>query len=381
MATTEAAGGVLRIDPAEPGLNLHAGDQAPIAIHPLWLRERCRDPASIDARTEQRLYNPADLDPDLSIAGISALPGNRFAVAFSDGHATVFSADAIIEELEHTGDDGVPRPLPWTSRLNDEPVFQWAKTPPPSLLLDMLERFLTLGFIILKGVPGEDAAVLKVARAFGFPRETNFGVLFDVRSTQDAQDLAYTSLALAPHTDNPYRAPVPGIQLLHCLTNRTEGGLSTLVDGLAVAEALRAEHPEAFAVLSRIPVRFRYIDTGVELVATEPLIACDADGRFTAIHFSPRLDFVPLLPRAELSAFYRARRVLDGMLRSDCFALRFKLDDGDLMMFDNRRLLHGRTDFDPAEGPRHLQGCYIDIDGPRSLYRVLHRRLRDGAGR
>ena len=43
-------------------------------------------------------------------------------------------------------------------------------------------------------------------------------------------------------------------------------------------------------------------------------------------------------------------------------------------MFDNCRLLHGRTGFDPSEGLRHLQGCYIDIDGPRSLWRVLRRR-------
>jgi gamma-butyrobetaine dioxygenase len=42
-------------------------------------------------------------------------------------------------------------------------------------------------------------------------------------------------------------------------------------------------------------------------------------------------------------------------------------------MFDNRRLLHGRTAFDTNEGERHLQGCYIDSDGPRSLYRVLNR--------
>ena len=45
-----------------------------------------------------------------------------------------------------------------------------------------------------------------------------------------------------------------------------------------------------------------------------------------------------------------------------------------LVMFDNCRLLHGRTAFDPADGLRHLQGCYIDIDGPRSLWRVLRRR-------
>jgi gamma-butyrobetaine dioxygenase len=45
------------------------------------------------------------------------------------------------------------------------------------------------------------------------------------------------------------------------------------------------------------------------------------------------------------------------------------------MMFDNNRVLHGRTSFDPNEGHRQLQGCYLDRDSPRSLYRVLNRRF------
>jgi gamma-butyrobetaine dioxygenase len=92
------------------------------------------------------------------------------------------------------------------------------------------------------------------------------------------------------------------------------------------------------------------------------------------VQFSPRLDFVPLQPPAELETYYRARRAFDHLLRSPEFEFRFLLNPGDLVMMDNRRLLHGRTAFDPAEGLRHLQGCYIDIDGPRSLYRLLRRR-------
>jgi gamma-butyrobetaine dioxygenase len=46
------------------------------------------------------------------------------------------------------------------------------------------------------------------------------------------------------------------------------------------------------------------------------------------------------------------------------------------MMFDNSRILHGRTAFNAAEGRRHLQGCYIDVDEPRSRYRALSRRLQ-----
>jgi gamma-butyrobetaine dioxygenase len=73
--------------------------------------------------------------------------------------------------------------------------------------------------------------------------------------------------------------------------------------------------------------------------------------------------------------YFRARKAFDHLLRSPQFEVRFLLEPGDLMMMDNRRLLHGRTAFDPREGLRHLQGCYIDLDGPRSLYRVLRRRL------
>ena len=157
--------------------------------------------------------------------------------------------------------------------------------------------------------------------------------------------------------------------------NETSGGLSTLVDGFAAAEALRARDPEAFQLLTRTPVRFRFRDARTELVASAPLIELDAAGGLLAIHFSPRLDFVPLGPPESLDRYYRARRAFDHLLRSPEFEIRFLLESGDLLMMDNRRLLHGRTGFDTAEGLRHLQGCYIDIDGPRSLYRVLRRRL------
>jgi gamma-butyrobetaine dioxygenase len=195
-----------------------------------------------------------------------------------------------------------------------------------------------------------------------------------VRSTPDASDLAYTSIPLDPHTDNPYRTPVPGIQLLHCLVNQTRGGLSTLVDGFAVAQALRASDPQAFAILSSTPVRFRYVDLDTELTASAPPIELDVCGELRTIHFSPRLDYVPLFPPERLNAYYRARRAFDQRLRAPDYEIRFLLGDGELVMFDNCRLLHGRTGFDPADGLRHLQGCYIDIDGPRSRYRVLRRR-------
>jgi gamma-butyrobetaine dioxygenase len=165
------------------------------------------------------------------------------------------------------------------------------------------------------------------------------------------------------------------VQLLHCLVNETSGGLSTLVDGFAAAETLRVQDPDAFGILARTPVRFRFRDTDTELVRSAPLIELDGALNTEAVNFSPRLDYVPLLRPQELAAYFRARKAFDHLLRSPQFEIRFLLESGDLMMMDNRRLLHGRTAFDPREGLRHLQGCYIDLDGPRSQYRVLRRRL------
>jgi gamma-butyrobetaine dioxygenase len=356
-------------------LVLERADGAQHCIHPLWLRERCKDPASIDPKTQQRLQDPSDFDLDVTLVSVSQpLPGT-YRVKFSDGHEASFSAEEILAEAALTPNShDCPAPRLWDGTLADLPRARWRADPGEAELSSWLEAFLTLGFVIFEGVPAEPGMVLKLGAVFGFTRETNFGALFNVRSTPSANDLAYTSLALDPHTDNPYRAPVPGIQLLHCLVNETSGGLSTLVDGFAVAQALRERHPQAFATLASTPVRFKYIDVDTELTASAPLIELDLGGDLKAIHFSPRLDFVPLFARERLEAYYRARQLFDHRLRAPDFEIRFLLKAGDLVMLDNCRLLHGRTAFDPSEGLRHLQGCYIDGDGPRSLYRVLRRR-------
>jgi gamma-butyrobetaine dioxygenase len=359
-------------------LTIDLGDGRSFPVHPLWLRERCPDPRTIDLLTGQRLGDPSDLDLGLALTAVSEPEPGRIRVSFSDGHEADFVArDILTEAALAPGEHDIPAPRLWDGTLTSFPRADWNAQPSDADLAGWVMAFLEYGFVIFAGVPPVARTVLRVAATFGFTRETNFGPLFEVRSVPAASDLAYTSLPLDPHTDNPYRWPVPGVQLLHCLVNETSGGLSTLVDGFAAAVALRERDPAAFQLLTRIPVRFRYRDATTDLVASAPPIELDAAGNLLAVHFSPRLDFVPLGPPQALDDYYRARRAFDHLLRSPEFEIRFLLGSGELLMMDNRRLLHGRTGFDPAEGLRHLQGCYIDIDGPRSLYRVLRRRLSD----
>jgi len=51
------------------------------------------------------------------------------------------------------------------------------------------------------------------------------------------------------------------------------------------------------------------------------------------------------------------------------FELRLK--EGEVVIFQNRRILHGRRNFDAASGDRWLKGAYVDGDVYRSKLRVL----------
>ena len=61
-------------------------------IHPLWLRERCTDPASMDATTGQRLQNPSDLEARPVIESIRQSADGAFHIRFADGASGSFTA-------------------------------------------------------------------------------------------------------------------------------------------------------------------------------------------------------------------------------------------------------------------------------------------------
>lgn len=346
-----------------------------LELSPLWLRERCQDGAHLDARTRQRLYNPHAFPPDLELRD-AQVSGDSLRLSFSDGYQGTYDTGPL--KLDFDEWDGCPAPVPWRPSTLGEVRFDWeAFDAGGGEFVRCLEAFLTYGFVIVGNTPTDPLAILDIAGRFGKVRDTNFGKYFEVYARLDpeeANDLAYTSLGLDPHTDNPYRDPVPGIQLLHCLANETSGGLSTLADSLAVTDELRRRDPGAFELLATVPVRYHFWDRDAELIERLPMVCRDWRGRVTGIHYSPKLDHLPLLPPADVRRFHEARRLLADLFSGDEFEFRFMLQPGEFVMFDNNRVVHGRTGFDRAQGRRHLQGCYIDRDHPRSLYRVLRRQ-------
>ena len=345
-------------------------------IHPFWLRERVSGEEFIDKSNHQRLFDPNSLDPEIRIEK-AQIKEDTLELNFNDGVNSKLNIETIIHEF-YKEDDLVSsiKKVKWDSNLKNIKNFNYKdgffET---KEMYDLLTSFYENGFVIVKNVPTENNFLVKFANSIGSVRRTNFGEHFNVKSKPNPNDLAYTSLALAPHTDNPYRKPVPCIQILHCITNEVSGGFSTLVDGYTVTEDLKNENIDYYNILTTTKVKFKFIDKDVVLEDWSELIKLDENKNFRQVRFSPRLDFVPVMKKNELDLFYKARKRLSDLYNSDKYRIEFKLEVGDLLMMDNYRLLHGRTKYDANEGNRFLQGCYIDYDSSEGKLRHLKRKL------
>lgn len=348
-----------------------AGKGQSIELHAVWLRERTTEDGTVDAGSMQRLYDPAELDSTLHAAEIVGAD-DESTITWTDGHRQTVSHIALARELGWEEDAlALPPAVGWAIEPTPFPRHQWPDEGDGEAVTAALDAFWTHGFVVFSGTPTEPGSLEHIAGRFGPVRETNFGLLFDVFTKPNPVDLAYTPIELKAHTDNPYRRPVPSIQFLHCLVNDATGGESTLVDGQAAFDDYQAIDPEGHEALTNTMVTYRYHYGDERLEDRSPILETDRNGQFTGIRNSDRLDFVDAVDPDALDVFYRARYGLRTLLNDPARRATFLLAAGDVMMMNNRRLLHGRNSFQITTGLRHLQGCYIELDGPAMLRKRL----------
>ena len=277
-------------------------------IHPFWLRERVNGDKFVDNKTKQRLFDPTQIEEDIEIEKIN-LSSTFLEVTFSDGAFAKLSIDNLLNEFSNNNFVKFIEKVEWDSSLNNNNNFEFNENFfEKEEMYNALISFYKYGFVLFKKVPTKNNFLINFANSIGSVRRTNFGEFFNVKSKPSPNDLAYTSLALAPHTDNPYRNPVPCIQMLHCIENDVQGGLSTLVDGFTVTEKLKKDFPNYYKILSEIKIRFQFIDQNIILEDWAEMIKLDENGKFKQVRFSPRLDFVPLMDKDKLELYYAARK-------------------------------------------------------------------------
>ena len=355
-------------------------------FHAMWLRDNAQDATTRSPANGQRLTTLLDIPSATRIAEANLADG-RLCLRFEpEGSTIAFDADWL---LAHAYDKPPPPAPGWTgaeivrwdadavSRL---PIYTYdAVRHDEDARLQWLASLRRYGFVRLAQAPTTADTVFEVAALFGYVRETNYGRGFDVRARIEPNNLADTNLQLQAHTDNPYRDPVPGLQILTCLKNSVDGGESIVVDGFKVAERLQAESPSSFAMLARYCARFEYAGTrGVLLRSKRPLIELGPDGELIGIRFNNRsaAAFTDI-PYDGMAAFYAAYRLMAELVEAPALRFEFKLTPGDLFIVDNQRVLHARRAFD-GPGERWLHGCYVDKDGLLSTLAGLEDREMGG---
>jgi gamma-butyrobetaine dioxygenase len=375
-------GSVKRVSATPDALSVEWSDGTLHEFAGIWLRDNV--PEHRDPHSGQRLVDVADLPAEPRIRSAAARDGGVQVEWVGEARASCFDIEWLAAQA-----DGVRVRRPelsvrrWpdgsTLRSSD---FGWAELAhardDQALRLAWLTRLLQDGVAFLSKTPADEAALLEAVKLVGQVAETNYGLVFDVRSVAQPENLAYSELGLGLHTDNPYREPVPGFQALHALVVSPDGGESLFADGFALAEHVRATHPGDFALLSRTAVPFHYRSSNAELYAERPLIQISCRGDIAAVHYNSR-SVAPLDPSSPATAdYYAAYRRFAALLREPRFQLRCKLAAGELVVFDNQRILHGRTAFSSARHARHLRGCYLTRDSVYGQAAMLRRALDQG---
>ncbi|OAA72383.1 Taurine catabolism dioxygenase TauD/TfdA [Cordyceps fumosorosea ARSEF 2679] len=324
---------------------------ASVTLDAAALRDGCQCVVCKDPSSGQKSFASVEIPADISVAGVHET-ADGLAVRFRNdiprfaAHETTVPWEALEVALgarRATDTEEIPPVFRavraragitlWDSasitqqaRAVDYAAFMAGGDALWAVVLDLVR----LGLVRLTGVPREEGSVTRIATRIANIRETFYGRTFDVRAKPNAENVAYTAGRLGLHQDLLYLDPPPRIQILHCLDNSCAGGASLFSDG-----------ERAAAMPSAAP-------------------CC---GATKAAAWTP-------------SSGRRRARAFEALINGPAAVHEVKMRPGECVLFDNLRVMHGRTAFDAAGGgSRWLRGAYIAQEDFVSVATQIPRRL------
>jgi len=335
----------------------------------LWLRDNC--PTAHDKDSRHRMFNILNVSENIKAKDFKINDDGKLVIKWNEGDHTSYYDPKWLRENCYTLKSKQKYTSPyklWNNSLQSDlssiSVEHNEIISTDQGLIKWLEILHYKGIAIVKNTPIEKESAFPALNRISHTRETFFKTPFEVINVPKPNNSAYSAHALRNHMDLPWFETPPGYQFLHCLINSAEGGDSSAVDGFAVADYLRKNEKEIFETLVNVPLKFRDRDYTQESIRDfhAPAISLTKDNDFNDIRFSvATMDTLDCHPGI-MDKVYKAHHRFGNLLHDDRFQIKFRLNPGDIFSFNNRRVLHGRTAFDPNSGHRHLQGYYIDRD-------------------
>ncbi|KAJ3774579.1 hypothetical protein FB446DRAFT_728615 [Lentinula raphanica] len=393
----------------------------------IWLRDSCTSPQSKHPETTQKLHSSTDFDVDIRPQTVKIVENGDsegekgIHIEWPDGHISFFRESFLKrhstkESLASFRKDVEAETWDREDLQNSRDLFlHHDEIQTPAGLLRAIDQLCRYGLLFVKSVPTDakpvDRPLSDLALRFSSEiRETFYGRIFNVQN-KNSENIAYTNLKLGLHMDLLYFEHPPRYQILHCIRNRVQGGSSIFSDSFHAAKLLKSFYPEDYDILTKTPVPFEYMYGNHHLHASHPTIEEDRYNPalqcppIKCINYGPPFQ-APLLlssnsssslstklsPSSSSSAlrrFYLALGRFANLVNSPEHTYEYTLQEGDAVIFDNRRALHARTAFRNIESDnergqqsgsdkgqemdisRWLQGCYFEGDTMKDRGRVL----------
>jgi gamma-butyrobetaine dioxygenase len=361
----------------------------------IFLRDSCQCHQCIDPSTRQKLHNTTDIP--LTIAPKYISNENVLEILWNqsllnqrntDPHRSLYSNDWL---RTYSSSQNIVR-----ARYDDRPSIYWNRNDINQIDLHIkcddylysdqgfytaLKYLNDYGLVFIDNVTGE-FTVERLVERIGEIRRTFYGKSWDVKSVEQATNVAYTSQALSLHMDLLYFEAPPGLQFLHSLKNNVKGGASYFVDSFRAAKFLRQNDPEAFQSLCSYPVTFHYRNAGRHYHFTRPTIVLNKfllNNPIDHINYYPpfQTSFESDTAQPEFRQFIRAFQRFRGLIEEENNQLELVLEENQCVIFHNRRILHARREFDATSGSRWLKGCYTDLDNFKERLRIFREKFND----
>jgi gamma-butyrobetaine dioxygenase len=369
-----------------------------------FLRDSCTCTRCMDPDSKNKLFQTSDIPEDLvgscktvvdEVRGVAIeLQWKTDVKGFGPEHRTRHSLDwlrrAFDTEVELRGGTRHDDRVYWDGNKivkNNKWLDYESYMSQDETLFDALTHLNRYGLLFIKNVPDSEESVVSLATRIGTMKDTFYGRTWDVRSKPKAENIAYTPDYLGLHMDLLYTSNPPHLQFLHSLRARTPGGESFFSDSFAAAQQLQQKNAGHFRTLCNFPVTYHYHHPTYHYHFTRPVIELFNHPKYSdptspairRVNWSPPFQG-PFEARIgsnnsnSLRSFIAASHAYEKLLSAEENLYEYRLNEGECVIFDNRRVLHARKAFDPTKGERWLKGAYLDDDVFFSKLRVLQEK-------
>ncbi|KAL3477891.1 putative trimethyllysine dioxygenase [Aspergillus californicus] len=335
--------------------------------------------------TRQRIVDTFSIPKDISVVKTKGVQ-DGVELTWSDGHVSFHPYEYLKNQSRHSNRLGVRKRPKATAILRKFKTQSPSNPISPTVsyssvmsedtgVLRWLENVYTWGFCFVEDTPVDPESTEALLKRIAFIRHTHYGGFWDFTADLTFKDTAYTTEPLGAHTDNTYFTDPSRLQLFHLLSHTEgEGGASLLVDGFQATQTLQKENKEHAITLQS--TKHSYHSSGNADIVIQPLIQKTVLGvrsyrgpimqqiRWNNYDRVVKMDW----KLDEQQAWYEAASHFNEIIRRPEMEIWTQLKPGTALLFDNWRMLHGRSEF---TGKRRMCGGYINNDDFISRFRVL----------